>query len=66
MKRASPFLMATYLEDLSAATCSKSSPNGMSFEAITLCMVHALLSSFVWLAYFCLPFNDLLKTLYSL
>lgn len=34
LRRASPFLMAAYLEDLNAATCSQISPNAMLLETI--------------------------------
>lgn len=35
LERSSPFVMVTYLEGLSAATCSKGSPNVTLFEVIT-------------------------------
>lgn len=35
LEKSSPFLMVTYLENLSAAACSKGSPNVMLFEVIT-------------------------------
>lgn len=60
------FLMATYLEDPRAATCSKSSQMPCCLKLALLCLTNALHSSFLWLAYFCLPFNNLLKAFYFL
>lgn len=47
LERVSLFLVATYLEDLSAETCSKSPPNALLFEART--SVSDLCSAFLFL-----------------
>ena len=65
IKRTSPFLIATYLKDLCAVICSKSSANAMLSEAITF--VYGLCSDSLFLRVRLFLFVlYLLKALYCL